>query len=798
MLALSVIDWAVRAVSFFNAIALLWLGFTVLLNAERRRWGTWVAVIGLVGGGLFFIGHLTVIGHPLGTLDARMELGWRAIWLLFVISPYLWYVFMVWYTGVLRAGRQRIWFAFVSVLSITALALLVIAHSLPTYSELAQQSPGTVVAWGGVPVVLLFYPIYSTLCMALALAALHRPEASQRFMGDLAQKRARPWLIATSLVLLSVTLAVSGVVAWFLHGVQAHQLKLTSLRTLTLLMSCDLAISALIAVAVVLMGRAIVSYEIFTGKTLPRGGLFRHWRMGLILAAGYGVLVGGSLTLPVDPIYQLLLATILMTLFYALLNWRSYIERERWMERLRPFVASQRLYEHLLMPPAQANGQGTSMTPSQAIGASPTGDTPAQPLPTKPLIASIRSLLWPFIAPAPAYPDHLWPPSSVARTAPPTLSRVARAAFQALCDDVLGARVAYLAALGPLAPLVGPALAYPDGTAPPLPALTGITARFSSPQTMCVPLDPARYNGAVWAVPLWSERGLIGVLLLGDKRDGGLYTQEEIEIARATGERLIDTQASAEMARRLMTLQRQRLAESLVLDQRTRRVLHDDVLPRLHAAMLTLSGAQTGTSDTVAEAVNLLADVHHQIADLLHAMPVTTTPDVANLGVIGALRQAVDRELGAAFDSVTWQVESQAEQAARSIPPFSAEVIFGAAREAIRNAARYGRNGDAARPLHLTISVAWRGGLQIAIEDDGVGLGTVDQPGQGSGQGLALHSTMMAVIGGSLAIESAPQMYTRVLLTLPRESSFYRSAADPAHPPDIPGQEAALYDPGQP
>ena len=48
-------------------------------------------------------------------------------------------------------------------------------------------------------------------------------------------------------------------------------------------------------------------------------------------------------------------------------------------------------------------------------------------------------------------------------------------------------------------------------------------------------------------MPLWSERGLIGVLLLGEKRDGGLYTQEEIEIARASGERLIDTQASAEM-----------------------------------------------------------------------------------------------------------------------------------------------------------------------------------------------------------------------------------------------------------
>ena len=86
--------------------------------------------------------------------------------------------------------------------------------------------------------------------------------------------------------------------------------------------------------------------------------------------------------------------------------------------------------------------------------------------------------------------------------------------------------------------------------------------QLRAPETACLPLDPAQFGGAAWAVPLWSERGLVGVLLLGDKRDGGLYTQEEIEIARASGERLMDTLATAEMARRLMALQRQRLAES--------------------------------------------------------------------------------------------------------------------------------------------------------------------------------------------------------------------------------------------
>ena len=43
--------------------------------------------------------------------------------------------------------------------------------------------------------------------------------------------------------------------------------------------------------------------------------------------------------------------------------------------------------------------------------------------------------------------------------------------------------------------------------------------------------------------------------------------------------------------------------------------------------------------------------------------------------------------------------------------------------------------------------------LRITIEDDGVGLGLA-RDSDASGQGLALHSTMMAVVGGTLTVES--------------------------------------------
>ena len=89
--------------------------------------------------------------------------------------------------------------------------------------------------------------------------------------------------------------------------------------------------------------------------------------------------------------------------------------------------------------------------------------------------------------------------------------------------------------------------------------------------------------------------GLIGALLIGEKQDGGLYSQEEMETAQATGERIVHLLAGEQMMRRLMELQRKRTAEQRVMDLRTRRTLHDEILPALHLAVLQLSAADANS-----------------------------------------------------------------------------------------------------------------------------------------------------------------------------------------------------------
>jgi signal transduction histidine kinase len=753
------LDWAILAVSLTNVILLGWLGLTVLLNAEHRTWGVWLTGGGLLLAAGFFVSHTAILGLGTETTGYNLNLWWRTGWLPLVALPLGWYVMVLWHVGfwdgrhdiqqagIRRAqqqlghtwlasgwswGRMLLWYAGISgptqpgsaiprtfsrshryglpaafVLLLLLTGLLLFSGALPSFTQAIQYDFTGQPTLGGFSLFLVIFPGYVILCIVLALDALRHPAPSARLMGDQARRRARPWLFAATSVLLLVSLLVSVFIAWVMLAAQAPRQIGRAPLLEGAIAWFDLVIDGLLLCAIVLVGQAIIAYEVFTGKSLPRSELRRYWVNALILAGGLGTMVGLTLARPAQPVYSLLLVILLVTLFYALLTWRSYTRREEFVRQLRPFLGSQHLYERLLRIPLQ----GAELTlPSQM---------------------------------------------------PPDVD--AAALFASLCTDVLGVRRALLVAVGPLAPLVGPPLTYPaQAPLPPL-SFADVMASFPTPQMMGVPLDPARYDGLIWAVPLWSERGLIGLFLLGPKADEGLYTQEAIEIARASGERLIDTRASAEIARSLIALQRQRLVESQLLDRHTRRVLHDEILPQVHAALLTLGTSGAATTETA----TLLTAIHHQLADLLREMPARGAPPVVKQGLLTALRHLLADELHGAFDEVAWEIDPAAAERLLTLPPLTVEVLFYAAREAIRNAARYGRGVEPARPLHLRISVAIDNGLVMKLEDNGVGLQPSTPNQTGSGEGVALHSTMLAIVGGTLSLQSTPGHSTCVTLKLP-------------------------------
>ena len=709
------LDWAIQAMSLFNVILLIWLGLTVLLNAERRTGGILLSGGGLLMGGAFFISHSALLSHDINVITSGQDFWWYLGWAPVVCLPLAWYGVMLWYAGFWEARqaeeaaarrlyhRHRFGFALTLLFGSFLVGLLFFARLLPSFSQLAlSRAVGAASPWGIFPLAMI-YPLYALLCMGLSLDALRRPGPSQRWLGELARRRAQPWLWTTSLLLLVVSLLVGWAMIWIVLSLGRG---VFTIRMVTQIGVFDLIIAGIIGLAVMALGQAIVSYEIFTARTLPRNGLMQHWRRAVLLAVGYSVLVAWTLTARLEPIYSLLLTTLLMTVFFAMLAWRSYAERERLMRHLRPFLVAPEVYPSIL----DTRGEDAAMDVS--------------------------------------------------------------ATFQSLCSEILETHQACLAPLGEMASLAGPAVLFPNQNLPEGLSLAPLAAEFHSPEEKGMPLDPLQHQGYIWAIPLWSERGLMGVLLLGEKRTEGLYSLEEIEIARAAGERLVDLKASAELARRLAILERQHLSQNQVMDQQARRVLHDETLPLVHTALLQLSGA---AGQGAVESVELLTQVHRQLSDLLRSTAATLSPDVKHLGFLGALRQVVERDLAGALDRIDWQVEPSTETQIQRLRPLESEVLFFAAREALRNAARYGRseNGE---PLQVIIRMTGEAELRLIIEDNGNGMEpdagkTAPTSAKSSGQGLALHSAMMAVIGGSLSLDHAPGLFTRVTLSLPGVSS---------------------------
>lgn len=107
----------------------------------------------------------------------------------------------------------------------------------------------TFIRWSiaGIPLLAVGYSLYVVLCIGLSLDALRRPGPPRRMMGDLARRRAHPWLVVASLAMLVVSLLVMGVVMWVVQDARQrtfYDIFLASTRTFAWF---DVVIAALLS-----------------------------------------------------------------------------------------------------------------------------------------------------------------------------------------------------------------------------------------------------------------------------------------------------------------------------------------------------------------------------------------------------------------------------------------------------------------------------------------------------------------------------------------------------------------------
>ncbi|MBI9044740.1 MAG: hypothetical protein JEZ06_09655 [Anaerolineaceae bacterium] len=692
------LEWGVITLSFFNTLLLFWLGGMVILVGNRRSFGTWFTGGGMLMGALVYTSHSIIVGIGMQQISLGMKFFWVMSWIPAVLAPGAWYASILWYVGFKFRRKQAhsYWALLVLFLLISNIVLMLIANPLPSYSNIAGYLIVKTPSIFRVPILVITYVLYSWLCYLLPIDLLRRGADKTQSLADAARQKARPWLIGVSMLMFFGGL-VLGMAAWL--ALAYYPYRWGWWETLDLVIkSMDVLVSAFVGLAITMLGRAIVAYEAFTGKSLPRMGFLRQWRSTVLLATGFSVITAMAIMLNLHPIYVLTSATLILTSFYVLYNWQTFNERENFIKRLRPFVSSQNFYSQIIQV---------------------------------------------------ENPDD----------------QIAVNFFKDLCEDVLMAGAAWLFPGGKLSTLAGEALVYnPNGYAYPQSHPEEMISLLLDVESGYAPLTS---DGKYWSILLHHQNGIGGVLVLYEKVNTNPFMDEEVEIARAGGERLLDLLAGVEIGRVAFHLFRQRLTQARVIEGQSRRVLHDDVLPLLHTAILHLSQFQTDAQ--IEEVIQKLSETHVQISDQLHRSPASVAGRLSQIGIDQSLKEMIENDYPDAFDEVSWDVAQEAVREIRHLQPQVLEVLFFACREVIRNVADHARGDEKEMILKLEIHLGYsEQQFRIEIVDNGIGFMKSSLDGQnGRGNGLRFHSALLAAVGGSLEIRSGVGGGTTAILIVP-------------------------------
>ncbi len=771
----------VLALSIFNLIAFLWLAFTVWLNGNRSRLIARVGVVGLGLSALFFFLHALLIAGSLAQTTGLVtaDILWRFIWLPALGVPYIWLVIGLHYAALINQGwrrRRPMLLIGSALLGCSVLGLLASNQAtftfagtirLLAYSDVPEPESLSVMS----PLVLLpiLFLCYVAFC---AIGPWFTPTRVGRLVRVLWQARtknsrplrqqlaaafwddpiqvdlleepvlswhlARPGLLVAALLMLGLTvclglLGVWAMINWVQHGGNSEIAVPTTISVLPLhLLVLDIVATGFVSLIILLLGYSIVRHGILIERPLARRGFFEQWRGIVIVATTIAIFIALLVVLTQSNLGGLLLITSLATGAYALFTWSSYTAHDRYISMLGPFLRS----------------------------------------------ANLRP----------------WLQTDVEKT-----EHSMEDLFFHLCSDVLEVQCARLVVLtGSVQrnftyrwPLVG---TYDETTNALFAEKLALTKDIPKHNTaLLTKYTPVRVRMTLqgqpilcWVLPIYDELGVVATFYLGPRHDGSLFTEEDMDLAHACGQRILDTLRDHEAMQAVADLLRRRIVDVKLLDAQHRRVLHDEILPQMHLALLRLEtvryALQSGVEpvsdkrnvparEALDDAVQTISDAHRRLAAMMRANTPSAPHRLERDGMLHAVRTMLKQDFKQAFDEVEWAIsEETMSQIDEVVPPAISELIFAAVQEALRNAARHGRGADVHRSLRLTLKASYCQSIELCIIDDGVGMHASIGPTTGTGGGLLTHSALLAIAGGSLVVKSTPNGGVTIRIFLPAES----------------------------
>jgi nitrate/nitrite-specific signal transduction histidine kinase len=207
---------------------------------------------------------------------------------------------------------------------------------------------------------------------------------------------------------------------------------------------------------------------------------------------------------------------------------------------------------------------------------------------------------------------------------------------------------------------------------------------------------------------------------------------------------------------------RQRLAAAEREPGRWARELHDETLQGLAALRLGLAAAhRAGTPDALQQAVmGAIERLEGDISGLRALITELRPPALDGLGVTAAIQALTDRvtQNGLSVDVHIDLAYEEGREDTRPTPELEI-TIYRIVQESLTNAVK---NGHATRGIVQLIEAHTM--IELTIRDDGAGFDPTDRT---EGFGVLGMRERAELIGGTLAIESAPGQGTTVRATLP-------------------------------
>ncbi|MBN1810290.1 MAG: hypothetical protein JXA14_00485, partial [Anaerolineae bacterium] len=261
--------------------------------------------------------------------------------------------------------------------------------------------------------------------------------------------------------------------------------------------------------------------------------------------------------------------------------------------------------------------------------------------------------------------------------------------------------------------------------------------------------DWRRFDWARLFVPLIFENQLDGLLILGDRTAGDVYSDQDVQIIATIAYQGALAYANVRLVEMLRGLHHQLVRADEAGRKQIARDLHDTVLQQLFFIKQGLFSEHAHTP-----LIDHIDDVIQTLRQTIRAQ----RPALLDQGLQFALQDLVEEMQALASPAeISWHSTGTGRLA---LSDEQTTALYRIAQEALTNSVKHA----SARTIKVSLQVRPDGSCRLCIEDDGVGMHTSGRGTRSPGHhyGLVGMRERAAMINAKLHISSAPGEGTRI------------------------------------